>query len=140
MALSVCMAEPDELDDVLEGAQYLLLKRSGRDVCQLFEAFFDNRVPLLLPGNRTERLGQVELLAYKGKQVAQPERIRTHGSLIAGFAEDGVQQQFEKLLHGLSFSGIGGKRSAGLGRFRGRAAYRRCPASPARGMQPLYAS
>lgn len=37
--------------------------------------------------------------------------------LIAGFAEDRVRQQFEKLLHGLSFSGIGGKRSAGLGRF-----------------------
>lgn len=29
MALSVCMAEAEELEDVLEGAQYLLLKRSG---------------------------------------------------------------------------------------------------------------
>ncbi len=37
--------------------------------------------------------------------------------LIAGFADDILQTQFETLLHGLSFSGLGGKRSAGLGRF-----------------------
>lgn len=37
--------------------------------------------------------------------------------LIAGFAEESLRQKFRALLRGLSFSGIGGKRSAGLGRF-----------------------
>lgn len=37
--------------------------------------------------------------------------------LIAGFADENLQNQFDTLLNGLSYSGIGGKRSAGLGRF-----------------------
>ena len=37
--------------------------------------------------------------------------------LIAGFGERGIQERFETLLRSLSYSGIGGKRSAGLGRF-----------------------
>lgn len=36
---------------------------------------------------------------------------------IVGAADDAVQAQFETLLNALSYSGIGGKRSAGLGRF-----------------------
>ncbi len=38
-------------------------------------------------------------------------------SLIAGFADEKLQDHFDTLLHSLSYSGIGGKRSAGLGRF-----------------------
>ena len=37
--------------------------------------------------------------------------------LLAGFDSEVVQQRVETLLHSLSYSGIGGKRSAGLGRF-----------------------
>ena len=37
--------------------------------------------------------------------------------LIAGFADEKLQDHFDILLHSLSYSGIGGKRSAGLGRF-----------------------
>lgn len=37
--------------------------------------------------------------------------------LIAGFADENLQNQFDALLYSLSYSGIGGKRSAGLGRF-----------------------
>lgn len=37
--------------------------------------------------------------------------------LIAGFADENLKKRFDTLLHNLSFSGIGGKRSAGLGRF-----------------------
>lgn len=37
--------------------------------------------------------------------------------LIAGFGKHGIQERFDALLHSLSYSGIGGKRSAGLGRF-----------------------
>lgn len=38
--------------------------------------------------------------------------------LIAGFGDGKLRARFECLLDSLSFSGIGGKRSAGLGRFR----------------------
>ena len=37
--------------------------------------------------------------------------------ILAGFENDDCRNIFEELLTGLSFSGIGGKRSAGLGRF-----------------------
>lgn len=36
---------------------------------------------------------------------------------LAGFADSGLRETVENLLHALSFTGIGGKKSAGLGRF-----------------------
>lgn len=37
--------------------------------------------------------------------------------IIAGFADENTQEQFDILLNHLSYSGIGGKRSSGFGRF-----------------------
>ncbi len=37
--------------------------------------------------------------------------------IIAGFADEATEKQFELLLNNLSYSGIGGKRSAGFGRY-----------------------
>lgn len=37
--------------------------------------------------------------------------------MVVGFAKDDVRYLFEELMDSLSFSGIGGKRSSGLGKF-----------------------
>lgn len=74
------------------------------------------------------QLGQPEmrtLAAGRNKAEAEPFFVGTYrfhkGSglyIVAGFGAAEVKQQFEQLLRGVAISGIGGKRSAGLGKFR----------------------
>ena len=72
--------------------------------------------------------------AVRGLEASMPYRVRffrfqENGGLylLCGYEKEDEKQLFEALLEALSFSGIGGKRSSGLGRFR----CRKAPADPA---------
>lgn len=74
-----------------------------------------------------EELGRFEMKAaasVRGESDPEPYRIGTYyynfGNglyVIIGYQEEKVLELSEKLLENLSFSGIGGKRASGLGRF-----------------------
>jgi len=77
---------------------------------------------------RFKRLGQTEmrtLAAGRNKAEAEPFFVgayRFHAGsglyIIALFQADETRRKFERLLQGVALSGIGGKRSAGLGKFQ----------------------
>lgn len=75
-----------------------------------------------------DNLGHFEMknaVSVRGESEPQPYRIGTYyyksGNglyVIVGYQEEGVLQLTEELLINLSFSGIGGKRASGFGRFK----------------------
>lgn len=91
-------------------------------------AYLQGQIDPEAENRRLQRLGAAEmrtLAAGRNKVEAEPFFVGTYrfheGSglyLIAGFAKAEIQRQFEQLLQSMTFSGIGGKRSAGLGKFK----------------------
>lgn len=80
-----------------------------------FQQFGKSSVRTMSASRAPEKLDSGDMLPYSvGVYQFSP------GSglyLIAGFADEKLQNLFDVLLHSLSYSGLGGKRSAGLGRF-----------------------
>lgn len=82
----------------------------------------------VLNSQKISELGDFEMkvsAAVRGEEETRPYRIECYyykeGNglyLIVGYKNPRAVQLTEELLEGLMFSGIGGKRSAGLGRFR----------------------
>lgn len=74
-----------------------------------------------------EAFGQFEMksaVSVRGEEETVPYRIGTYSYrqgnglyIIVGFQEEEMRKLTEQLLENLSFSGIGGKRAAGFGRF-----------------------
>ncbi len=95
-------------------------------------AYLQGEIDPAAENQRFRQLGQQEmrtLAAGRNKAEAEPFFVGTYrfhkGSglyIIAGFAAAEIKQQFEQLLQGVAISGIGGKRSAGLGKFKVKAA------------------
>lgn len=95
-------------------------------------AYLQGEIDPAAENQRFRQLGQPEmrtLAAGRNKSEAEPFFVGTYrfhkGSglyIIAGFAAAEIKQQFEQLLQGVAISGIGGKRSAGLGKFKVKAA------------------
>lgn len=63
--------------------------------------------------------------SLRGEEESVPYRIRTFSFqpdsglyIIVGYQDKKVKELLEELLHGLAFSGLGGKRSSGFGRFQ----------------------
>lgn len=73
------------------------------------------------------RLGEAVMKvssAIRGEEEAKPYRIQTYAYhagnglyLMIGYEDKQILEFVEKLLQGLSYSGIGGKKAAGMGRF-----------------------
>lgn len=92
-----------------------------------FDAYLNGNFPIERADELDRELGWSAVkvsAAIRGEEETVPYRVGAYyfkeGSglyLIAGFGTKEVQDCFELLLKCLSFSGIGGKRSAGFGRF-----------------------
>ena len=81
----------------------------------------------VLNAQNLEELGHFEMkttVSIRGESEPEPYRIGTYyygpGNglfFIVGYGEEKASELAERLLENLSFSGIGGKRASGLGRF-----------------------
>ena len=92
------------------------------------EAYLQGKLDPTEENQRLKQLGYEEvrtLAADRNKEEPEPFFLGTYrfreGSglyFLAGFETETIRRRFEDLMQGISYSGIGGKRSAGLGKFR----------------------
>ncbi len=92
------------------------------------EAYLQGKLDPTEENQRLKQLGYEEvrtLAAGRNKEEPEPFFLGTYrfreGSglyFLAGFETETIRRRFEDLMQGISYSGIGGKRSAGLGKFR----------------------
>lgn len=91
------------------------------------EDYFKGNLDPLEENEKFKKLGKSQIRAMaacRNKDETEPFFVGTYTFsrnsglyIIAGFDDDEIMETFEMLLNSVSLSGIGGKRSAGLGKF-----------------------
>lgn len=92
----------------------------------LFDTYLSGSFPIERAGEWSS-FGKTEMkvsASIRGEEETKPYRVAVYHFnpkcglyILAGFANDAANMLFEELMERLSYSGIGGKRSSGLGKF-----------------------
>lgn len=121
------MKRMDNADGTADSVRKKAFKKLKYIAAEDMDIYLQGKYDVLNEPDVEEMLGKYEMktrAAIRGEEQTRPYRVGnyyfTEGNglyIIAGYMDDEAGQLLDELLENLSFAGIGGKRSSGMGRY-----------------------